>query len=120
MGVEPGLIVIGLGTACPDGYVRVAALDGKMLRAGPAYVPAAGGADTHGHAASLGHTHSFSGGNTSSSSSSVGVATSSGITVSGVTHSHSWSGGSTATKDLELEAVPHVPPYAAVLLCQKL
>lgn len=59
--VPSGMIAI-FDVACPAGWTRVAAFDGKMIRGASSY-GATGGADTHQHSitAAGGHTHPISG-----------------------------------------------------------
>jgi hypothetical protein len=61
-GATLGLVASGFiamfDVACPSGWTRVSAWDGKFLRGAAAY-GGTGGSDTHTHSIASGHTHSI-------------------------------------------------------------
>lgn len=120
-----GAIILWTGSACPAGYTRSSALDGKFLVANASYNPAAGGSTTHNHGGSTGnhaltlseipsHTHGirghYNGGSEGPNwfpNTSDPVYTTTESAGGGQGHSHT------------INAADHRPPYATVLLCQK-
>jgi len=126
-GVPSGAIVLWDGAGCPQGWTRMAELDGKFLVGGLGYSPAAGGSNTHTHSAGSyvapSHTHT---GSTASAGTSdrKWVDDNSGgddYWVSGVNHSHQLTinasdslaiAGTSASADSR-------PEFATVLLCKK-
>lgn len=102
--------------ACPTGYTRVSALDGRYLVSDATYNAAAGGAASHSHA-NISHTHSMTlttaadGSLISNGTDSVSVGQTS-------SHTHSISGTSTSTA-VSVPSQTVDPTYATVILCKR-
>jgi len=130
--VPSGVLVLSPGGACPEGYTRFAALDGKFLVADTTYQPAAGGSHTkdlsHAHGAGSyagpSHTHTFTTGGESQrpgdpTSPYAGGAgenrhTHTGATDSGGTGAITGTSATGGSSSLDIR-----PAFATVLLCQK-
>lgn len=116
-GLVSGGIILA-DAACPSGYTRVIAVDGRFLVGGATYNAAAGGAATHTHNVT-GHTHPISSGTTNSNSGVAGFGGGPGVNTH-PTHTHgggsatSGSGGS-ATSDSQSNS----PLFANMVLCKK-
>lgn len=120
-GVPPRAVILWLGDKCPQGYIRVSALDGRFLVSDSTYNPAAGGSNTkdisHTHSGAS-HTHTFT---TGGPSSTHGVL-SDGSSVASNVHTHSGvtdAGGAGTTGTSGEAALDIRPTFATVLLCQK-
>ena len=117
--VPGGAIFLWAGTACPTGYTRLSALDGKFLVGGSTYAAAAGGSNIK----DISHTHTTPPHNHGGVTGAAGTQNGSGQVDNlwnPPTHTHpipmqaamtTTSGGSTA---LDIR-----PAFATVLLCQK-
>ena len=110
---------IALATAaCPSGYTRVSALDGRYLVSDATYNAAAGGAASHSHADLVAHTHSISFSTAANSAADSASASTPDGWPDNLSHSHTISGTSAGT----VVSVPSQtvdPSYATVILCKR-
>ena len=125
LGNISGMIGI-FDAACPSGWTRVAAWDGKMLYGGAAY-GATGGSDTHGHTNAAGHTHSAAHTHGVGTLAAAALASefsySVATTAAAFNHAHTLSGtsagGTVVSKSVALETETVLPPYVGVVFCKK-
>lgn len=115
--------------ACPAGWTRVSAFDGKFLMGAAAY-GSAGGSDTHTHT-DTGHshtaTHTHGAGTLATGNGSYAGETSYNTpptdTSPTALHTHTMSGtsaaGSVATTQVPLVSGSTLPPYIEVIFCKK-
>ena len=111
---------IALATAaCPTGYTRVSALDGRYLVSDTTYNAAAGGAASHTHADLATHNHSISFNTASTTPPEVGQSGGGASSQnSNAAHTHGISGTSTnGTVSVPSQTVD--PSYATVILCKR-
>ena len=116
------VIAIWTGGACPSGYTRFLALDGRFLTSNTPYNAAAGGSSSHSHADMVSHNHSILFDTASASTGTNGVFDGDDAVPSAsanVIHSHSISGTS-ANAIVSAPSQSEVQPaYATVVLCQR-
>ena len=127
--VPPGAILLWTGAACPTGYTRLSALDGKFLVADATYSATAGGSNTkdvshtHGAGSYAGpsHTHGFTTGGTTLTQATQGAGT-----IVPAQHTHSGTtdpggtGAVTGTSAIGGSAALDIrPTFATIVLCQK-
>lgn len=124
--IPQGAAIIWFDSTCPNGYSRVAALDGKFLVAGANYSPAAGGSNTHTHGAGSysgpSHSHSYSG--TTGGAPDQGSrydGSSSPLSTPGHTHPYSGTTNSSGTGSVSgtSSSADSRPEFATVILCRK-
>ena len=107
--------------ACPSGYTRVSALDGRFLQANATYNAAAGGAASHSHANLSSHSHSVSISTAATAAPTEvarGGAAPNAPTQDGASHSHGISGTSTSTP-ISVPSQTVDPSYATIILCKR-
>lgn len=125
--VPSGAVILWMSAACPAGYTRVSALDGKFLVGAATYSAAAGGSHTitpagtntnessHTHGDAHGHDSTgtaLGGGSQCSNGDGGGCQTvnqSTSTTGSGSAHTHTFTG----------TPFDNRPAFATILLCQK-
>ena len=130
--VPAGAIILWTGASCPSGYARFTAMDNKFLVSGTAYNAAAGGSNTHTHAAGSyigpSHTHSIPGTTGSAWSPVVGNNSRVGVVVydTGVpntlkvaTVNPSTGTGGTGPITGTSGSADSRPEFATILLCQR-
>ena len=122
-----GAIILWNGGACPTGYTRVSALDGKFLVADATYNAAAGGNNTVTPTGSLnlesGHTHTVPHSEWIGSQGGNPVGTINLLRAtfdsSGATADRQTTGNTGHTHTFTGNAFDNRPAYATILLCRK-
>ena len=112
---------IALATAaCPTGYTRVSATDGRYLVSNATHNAAAGGSASHSHANLSSHTHSIS--ITTATTDTLGnnaqANSGSGAGARNWVHSHTVS-GTNAGAVISISAQTVDPSFATVILCKR-
>ncbi|MFC1631258.1 hypothetical protein ACFL2I_01775 [Candidatus Omnitrophota bacterium] len=124
--VPQGAIILWRGSeGCPDGYSRVTALDNKFLVGGSSYNSAAGGSNTHSHAAGSykgpSHTHSVNGNTDWAAQDEYGLGDDFVQGATHHTHTISITSGANGTGSVTGTSAEadNRPEFATVILCEK-
>ncbi|HEX9742386.1 MAG TPA: hypothetical protein VGA17_06310 [Nitrospiraceae bacterium] len=123
--VPSGAIILWAGAACPAGYARFGALDGKFLVAGTAYNAAAGGSNTHSHGGTTGahalttaempaHSHGIRG-----HADAGGQGPNWFPNTSSPVYAQTESAGSGQAHSHTIAAADNRPEFATIMLCQR-
>ncbi len=114
--------------ACPSGWTRVSAFDGKFL-VGSATYGTTGGSDSHSHTDATGHAHSLAHTHEAGTFASWGLSPGAEQSYSGantgtsIDHTHTASGASAAgtggNSQVALASNDGKPTYIEVIFCKK-